>query len=112
MEFGERLKKLRARKGITQEKLAKDLDIPESSIRRLEISKGVPRMDRLKQIASYFKVSTDELLGREFDEEQSEETQLNKDKTYALELFEKITDPEKKKAAFEVLKSLADKSGD
>jgi transcriptional regulator with XRE-family HTH domain len=63
--FGERLKNLRNRKGITQEKLADDLDIPESTIRRLEISDGVPRMSRLKQIADYFGVSTDYLLGKD-----------------------------------------------
>lgn len=69
--FGEKLKNLRSKKGITQEKLANDLDIPESSIRRLEISDGIPRMDRLKQIAEYFGVTTDYLLGKELVKENT-----------------------------------------
>lgn len=69
MNFGEVLKELRAERGITQEKLARDLDIPESSIRRLETSDGVPRKERIHQIATYFGVSTDRLLGIKAKEE-------------------------------------------
>lgn len=64
MTFGERVKELRASRGITQEKLAADLDIPESTIRRLETSEGMPRKERIDMIASYFGVSVDYLMGR------------------------------------------------
>jgi transcriptional regulator with XRE-family HTH domain len=93
--FGERLKKLRAKKGITQEKLAVDLDIPESSIRRLEIADGgIPRMDRLKQIADYFNVSTDYLLGK--DDPQVKENGFLSDEQVlqAAEIFSKLSKEE------------------
>lgn len=92
--FGERLKKLRAKKGITQEKLATDLNIPESSIRRLEIADGVPRMDRLKQIADYFGVSTDYLLGKN-DNQNKEKGFLSDDHVmHAAEIFSKLSKEE------------------
>lgn len=92
--FGERLKKLRAKKGITQEKLAIDLDIPESSIRRLEIADGIPRMDRLKQIADYFNVSTDYLLGK--DDPQVKENGFLSDEQVlqAAEIFSRLSKEE------------------
>lgn len=78
MGFGETLKKLRLAKGITQERLASDLDIPESTIRRLETSESIPRRDRLIQIADYFGVSIDHLLG--IDEKDKDE-EFNDSKT-------------------------------
>ena len=71
-DFAERLKKLRDDRGITQAKLAKDLDIPEPSIRRLETSDGIPRKERLIQISGYFKVSIDYLLGKEVNDTLSD----------------------------------------
>lgn len=73
VNFGEVLKKLRSERGITQEKLAADLDIPESTIRRLEISNSIPRKERLNQIAKYFGVSTDVLLGIDIEYKQQDE---------------------------------------
>ncbi|MED4581832.1 helix-turn-helix transcriptional regulator [Brevibacillus choshinensis] len=65
MGFKERLKELRTKKGLTQEALAASLDIPESTIRRLESSdEGLPRRERLEKIADFFDVQIDYLLGR------------------------------------------------
>ena len=65
MNFNERLKQLRGERGITQDKLAEELDIPASSIRRLESDEdSLPRKERLEAIADYFKVSVDYLMGR------------------------------------------------
>lgn len=78
MSFNEVLKKLRNDRGMTQEKLAEVLNIPSSTIRRLETdSDGVPRMERLEAIADYFKVTVGYLLGRE-------ETNLTPDKTDSI----------------------------
>lgn len=66
MAFSEVLKKLRNDKGMTQEKLAEVLNIPSSTIRRLETeTEGIPRKERLEAIADYFNVTVDYLLGRE-----------------------------------------------
>lgn len=93
LDFGKRLKKLRADLGITQEKLARDLDIPESSIRRLEVSGSVPRTARIHQIADYFGVTTDYLLfGRE---DKGEEELSDVDKRILIE-YRKLSNDDKK----------------
>ncbi|MHA7749914.1 helix-turn-helix domain-containing protein [Paenibacillus anseongensis] len=65
------MKKLRNERGITQEQLAHALDIPESTIRRLETTENLPRKERINQIADYFEVSVDYLLGRSSNKEES-----------------------------------------
>ncbi|QGQ95826.1 XRE family transcriptional regulator [Paenibacillus psychroresistens] len=62
--FGERIKRLRSSKGITQEQLSHLLDIPESTIRRLETSDSLPRKERIHQLADFFNVRVDYLMGR------------------------------------------------
>lgn len=65
MPFKDRLKLLRKEKGITQERLAEDLEVPSSTIRRYESSDdGTPKRDRLQLIANYFNCSIDYLLER------------------------------------------------
>ena len=105
MNFGEVLKELRAERGITQEKLARDLDIPESTIRRLETSDGVPRKERINQIASYFNVTIDRLLGRE--EKFVGETEADLKRKKGLEYITKIKDEKMLDLAIELLEKLA-----
>ncbi|MEK8131402.1 helix-turn-helix transcriptional regulator [Paenibacillus filicis] len=63
--FSERLKELRAEKGLTQDQVAEFLDIPHSNIRRYESEpKGIPRRQRLELMADFFGVSIDYLIGR------------------------------------------------
>lgn len=65
MKFRDRLKQLRNERGITQEHLSHALDIPASTIRRLESDEdSLPRKDRLEAIANYFNCSVDYLIGR------------------------------------------------
>lgn len=64
MYFSQRLKELRKSRGMTQEQLANVLDIPTSTIRRLESVEGKPLMERAELIADYFGVSLDYLMGR------------------------------------------------
>lgn len=102
--FAERFKKLRQEKGYTQEKVANDLDVPESSVRRWETDKGYPKNERLPAIADYFNCSIDYLLGRD---DRNKEDRLSNEQLYAALLIDKISDPEQRKAAIEVLKGLA-----
>lgn len=67
--FGERLKNLRQQRHLSQEKLSKQLNenyetkISKSMISRWENGQTDPRMNYVRIIADYFKVSPDELLG-------------------------------------------------
>lgn len=106
--FGERLAYLRNKKGQSQADLAKHFKIGKSTLGMYETDKREPGFEMTRRIAEYFGVTVDWLTGGEIIiDNLKEEIQLDKEKKYALELFNKITDPEKKKAAFEVLKGLA-----
>jgi len=61
--IGERLKKLRKNKGITQIKLAEILEVQKSTVSLYETGKSDPS-DKVKiKIAKYFKISLDYLVG-------------------------------------------------
>ena len=62
MEFHEKLRELRRRKGITQEELAENLYVSRTAISKWESGRGYPNIESLKAIAKYFSVSVDELL--------------------------------------------------
>ena len=62
MEF--RLRDLRKEKGLSQVHLAIDLCICQNSISRFESGVRKPDYDTLIQIADYFNVSLDYLVGR------------------------------------------------
>ena len=57
------LKDLRKRKDITQADLADILGITQQAVARWERDKSEPDIKTLKQLAEYFSVSTDYLLG-------------------------------------------------
>lgn len=57
------LRKIRKRKGLTQEQLAQLSHIHRVSIARYETGKVKPNVDCLKRLAIALDVTTDELLG-------------------------------------------------
>ena len=59
-----RLRQLRKSKGISQLKLAIDLNTNQNTISRYETGERQPGIDELIQIADYFNVSVDYLLER------------------------------------------------
>jgi transcriptional regulator with XRE-family HTH domain len=54
--FGKKLLELRRQKGLSQEQLAIDLNLSQSSISNYEAGTTSPDMEILKKIADYFKV--------------------------------------------------------
>lgn len=63
MIFSERLKELREKKSVTQQDLADYLGVGRPTVAGYETKDKQPDYDKLKQIAEYFKVSVDYLLG-------------------------------------------------
>lgn len=122
--FGQRFKKLRQEKNLTQEKLAEKFFLNKSSISRYEQNKQLPEIDLLEKIADFFDVSVDYLLGRvEINSTQSTEfahrlKQLRKDsKLTQEELSNKLSssrstiagyETERKEPDYETLKKIAD----
>lgn len=66
MEFSRKVKELREEKGLTMEKLANELGVSKSRVNMWENNGTVPRQDVLIQLAKYFGVSSDVLLGIEY----------------------------------------------
>ena len=63
MTIGERIAKLREKRGLSQSQVAKDLNVATSTIGMWETGKRGLKDDNLKMIAEYFGVSSDYLLG-------------------------------------------------
>lgn len=60
--FGQRVKKLRTEKGLTQIQLADRLYISESYIALIEADKRNPSMDIVTKLADFFHVTSDYLV--------------------------------------------------
>lgn len=67
--FGERLKKLRKDKKVTQKELANFLKIAESSVSMYERNEREPSFDLVKRLSNFFDVTSDYLLGISEDED-------------------------------------------
>jgi transcriptional regulator with XRE-family HTH domain len=63
MTFGGRLRELRIEKGISQEELAKTLGVKPQTVSRWEKDFREPDHYYTVEIAKYFNVTTDYLLG-------------------------------------------------
>lgn len=58
------MKELRKKKGISQLRLATELNTTQNTISRYETGEREPGIDELIKIADYFNVSVDYLIGR------------------------------------------------
>lgn len=71
--FGEKLKKLRENENLTQAQFAKKFGLLKSSISMYENNIRLPSVEVIKEIAKYFNVSIDYLLGNETSSNKDEE---------------------------------------
>ena len=67
MTFGEKLQKLRARAGLSQDQLAELLDVSRQAVSKWERSEAMPEAEKLVRISRQFGVSTDYLLLEEME---------------------------------------------
>lgn len=65
VKFPERVKELREEAGLSQRKLAEEINVSQANISRWEKGTQDPSTDWLIVLADYFKVTVDCLLGRE-----------------------------------------------
>ena len=62
MTLGEKIKYLREEKGVTQQKLADELNLNRVTVTGYEINRRIPDIYTLKKIANYLEVTVDYLL--------------------------------------------------
>ena len=95
MKFDENLRNLRKEKDYSQEYLALKLGVTRQTISKWENATAMPDLKKLTEIADFFEVSMDTLLGMEFatpddgntDNQNSEQYQ----KQYAEQLFSVVS---------------------
>lgn len=63
MDFSQQLRELRKERGLTQEELAKKLELAKSSISMYENGKRKPSFEVLEMFADFFNVNLDTLYG-------------------------------------------------
>ena len=65
MDIGKVIKELRQKRGITQEEFSEALRVSVQTVSRWENGVNAPDLSMLPQLAIYFRVTTDYLLGLE-----------------------------------------------
>ena len=63
LKINENIARLRREKGITQEELAVALGVSNQAVSKWEAGKCCPDIEMLPELAGYFRVSIDELMG-------------------------------------------------
>lgn len=83
MKFNENLKYLRIKAKLTQEQLAEELNVSRQAVTKWESGQALPDIQNLKELAIFFGLTVDELLG---DEKTTDSNSLQK-KLKDLPLF-------------------------
>jgi transcriptional regulator with XRE-family HTH domain len=63
--MGQRLRELRLARGLTQEQLARKIDVGLDAVRKWERGKRTPMLDLAAKLADALECTIDELAGRE-----------------------------------------------
>ncbi|MDD6988806.1 helix-turn-helix domain-containing protein [Ruminococcus sp.] len=70
MTFSEKLKSIRKKAGMSQEKLAEKIGVSRQAITKWETDAGIPDIDNMMALSSLFNISLDELLSNEKTEKK------------------------------------------
>lgn len=65
MDFKERLKDLRMKRGYSQQDLAKKLGVSKSTISMLEVGSRQPSIEMMETLCDFFNVSMDYIRGKD-----------------------------------------------
>ena len=73
--IGQRIKKIRCENRQKQSDLAELLNVTQQVISNIECDKTTPDIEQLKKIADLYHMSLDQLVGRDFFEEHSDDVE-------------------------------------
>lgn len=76
ISIGENIKKFRNERSVTQETLAEYLDVTPQAISRWESETGYPAIEYLPNLAAFFGISVDELLGLKPTEQEARREEI------------------------------------
>ena len=117
MTYGDRLKKLREKTGLSQKEMTSRLNINRSTYARYELSQTQPDYDTLKLLANYFDVTIDYIIGRSEHPKLTEKEDVDADDQVKelMELLKDKPDAERKRLEERILayaKGLTDANED
>ena len=98
-KIAEKLVELRTSKGVTQEDVAQSLSISNKTVSKWENGASTPDLPMVIELAKYYGVTTDTLLGLSEDKKQSTKEEIRS-------LFEGLDRRESVLKAFETIRSL------
>ena len=98
-KIAEKLVELRTSKGVTQEDVAQSLSISNKTVSKWENGASTPDLPMVIELAKYYGVTTDTLLGLSEDKKQSTKEEIRS-------LFEGLDRRESVLKAFETVKAL------
>lgn len=98
-KISQKLVELRALKGVTQEDVAQSLSVSNKTISKWENGASAPDLPMVVELAKYYGVTTDTLLGLSKDKKQSTKEEI-------CSLFEELNYAESVLKSFEVERSL------
>lgn len=78
MDLGSKIKNIRYNNNISQEELAKMLEINRNYLSRIETNKSLPTAEILAKLALFFNISVDTLLGVNLEGREGEEAKKEK----------------------------------
>ena len=78
MDLGTKIKNIRYNSNLSQQEMAKILEINRNNLSRIETNKSLPTSEVLCKIAENFNVSIDSLLGINLDGKEGEVAKANK----------------------------------
>ena len=107
MTVGEKIRRLRKQKKLSQEALAGEAGINSNHLSRLERGLFKPSIEVLKKLAQALEVSVDSLLSEE-DEDRPEVTIKNKELSERIRMIDQL-DPEDQQAVVRVIDSMLTK---
>lgn len=93
-----RLRELREAKHINQQKLAMELNVTQAAISKYELGLSTPDINMLKNIASYFRVSVDYLIGFSDNPVQCSKSDLTYDELEIINMYRNMTAVQKASA--------------
>ena len=85
MNFGERLKQIRANQGLSQEQLAEKIGVSRQAITKWETNRGLPDVENMIMLAEIFKVTLDELILQRKNEQEIQEKLFESETVYDID---------------------------
>lgn len=85
MDFGDKLKEIRRREGLSQEQLAERIGVSRQAITKWETKKGLPDLENMMILAEIFKTTLDELVYQGAGTEKEERKEFCSETIYDID---------------------------